>query len=125
MLCIATSGTLLALATSSFTLSWTHSVERTEWRETWRIAGDRLQLIEAIVEGPGAGIALTDGAVMTAGGWVYKPAVPPLPRLVLAASGATLSGWRLCAAGECHDLGTVAGTPVELWAAAACRLQAP
>ena len=31
MLCIAAAGIITALATPSFTLSWTHSVERTQW----------------------------------------------------------------------------------------------
>ena len=26
------------LAAATFTLSWTHSVEKTRWEETWRIA---------------------------------------------------------------------------------------
>jgi hypothetical protein len=108
------------LATTAFTLSWTHSVEHTEWRETWRIADDRLQLVEASVEGPGAGIDVPDGARMTGTGWVYAPTLAPLPRLVLAASGMTPSGWRLCALGQCHDLGTTATAPITLWPAPEC-----
>jgi hypothetical protein len=118
MLCIMAGGRILALATTVFTLSWTHSVERIEWRESWRIVGDRLHLVEATVEGPGAGIALPGGARMTPQGWVFKPALPPLRRLVLAASGTTLSGWTLCTDSECHELGSTVGKPIELWAAA-------
>ncbi len=120
MLCIATAGNLLALAATTFTLSWTHSVEHTQWRETWRIAGDRLQLTEASVEGPGAGIDIPADARMTPKGWIYHPALPPQPRLSLAASGMTPSGWTLCADGECHELGAKPGDDVELWAAAEC-----
>ena len=121
MLCIATGGTILALATTIFTLSWTHSVERTDWRESWRIIGDRLQLVEASVEGPGAGIALPEGAEMTPEGWVFTPELPPLPRLVLAASGMTQSGWTLCTGRACAELGTAPGPPIEIWAAPVCR----
>jgi hypothetical protein len=121
MLCIATGGNILALATTTFALSWTHSVERTDWRESWRIIGDRLQLVEASVEGPGAGIALPAGAEMTPRGWVFTPELPPLPRLVLAASGMTHSGWTLCAGSACRELGTAAGRPIEIWAAPICK----
>ena len=36
------------------------------------------------------------------GWWVWQPTAPPA-ELVLAASGATGGGWRLCAAGGCRD----------------------
>lgn len=124
MLCIASFGNLLALATTSFTLSWTHSVEHTEWRETWQVAGNQLQLTEARVEGPGAGIDVPGAARMTPTGWVYKPTLPPQFRLLLAASGMTPSGWTLCASGECRELGTRSGGPIEIWAAATCSSEA-
>ena len=120
MLCIATAGNLLALAATTFTLSWTHSVERTEWRESWQIAGDRLQLVEASVEGPGAGIDVPEGARMTPAGWIYRPTLPPQPRLLLAASGMTPSAWTLCTPDQCHDLGATASAPITLWAAPDC-----
>jgi hypothetical protein len=123
-LCILAGGKLLSLAATAFTLSWTHSVEHTIWSETWRVAGDRLQVVEARVEGAGAGISLPDGAQMTPTGWIYQPDLPPLRRLVLAASGTTPSGWSLCAAETCHELGAEAGAPVEIWAAPLCRLPA-
>lgn len=121
MLCVAAGGKLLALAATTFTLSWTHSVERTTWFEAWRVTGDRLQVVTARVEGPGAGIALPEGATMTPTGWVYRPDLPPLPRLVLAASGTTPSGWRLCALGSCRVLGATAAAPIEIWAAPLCK----
>ena len=125
MLCIASAGHLLALAATTFTLSWTHSVEHTRWRETWRLADDHLQLTEAMVEGPGAGIVIPDNAVMTPTGWLYHPTLPLQPRLLLAASGMTPSGWTLCASDECHELGARAGEEVELWAAATCEMEPP
>lgn len=120
MLCIATAGNLLALAATTFTLSWTHSVERTEWRESWQIAGDRLQLVEASVEGPGAGIDVPEGARMTPTGWIYRPTLPPQPRLLLAASGMTPSAWTLCTPDLCHDLGATPSAPITLWSAPDC-----
>jgi hypothetical protein len=46
-----------------------------------------------------------DGARRQDGWWVWEPHVPPLPELVLAASGATVSGWTLCDAGGCREFG--------------------
>lgn len=116
-LCIATGGTVIALAASSFTLSWIHSVERTRWDESWRVEAGRLAVVEARVRGAGAGIDLPDDAERTADGWRYRPRLAPIPRLLLAASGATPSGWTLCAAGECLELAAEPGDPVAIWAA--------
>ncbi len=120
MLCIAAGGNIMAIAATAFTLSWTHSVERTQWHESWRIIEGHLQVVEAMVEGPGAGIAVPQGAQMTPNGWVYKPELPPLPRLMLAASGMTPSAWTLCTRDLCHELGAASGDPVAIWPAPAC-----
>lgn len=125
-LCLATAALAVSLAIDSFTLAWTHSVERTEWRETWRIDGAELVLDEARVRGSGAGMEPPEGAVLVDGWWVYRPPLR-VPALHLAVSGATGSGWRLCSHGECHDLErwlTLAGRRPELLrlsAAARCR----
>jgi len=121
MLCIATAGAIVSLAASSFTLSWTHSVERTEWREHWVVGQGALHLVEASVQGSGAGIAVPPDARLEAGRWRYKPAIPPLPELVLAASGMTTSPWQLCVpGGECHMLGEEPGQDTRLWVAEVC-----
>ena len=39
------------LAVAAFTLSWTHSVERTRWEEDWTIGPAGLQIVEARVQG--------------------------------------------------------------------------
>lgn len=119
-LCIASAGSMMTLLAASFSLSWTHSVEKTTWIEHWRVVGDRLALISASVEGSGAGIDLPPDAVWEGGRWTYRPSLAPLRRLDLAASGATLSGWQLCANGDCHELGAKAGEPVSIWAAEVC-----
>jgi hypothetical protein len=103
-LCLATTAVAVSLAVDAFTLSWTHSVERTEWREHWRIERATLVLEEARVRGSGAGMEPPEGAVLRDGWWVYR-ATRRLPALHLAASGATGSGWQLCPAnGACLDL---------------------
>jgi hypothetical protein len=96
-----------------FTLSWTHSVERVTWRETWAVEAGALRLTGAAVRGSGAGMEPGPGAVLQEGWWVW-PAALSVPELVLAASGQTGAGWTLCAAGRCHALGSTPGAPLRL-----------
>lgn len=111
--CATVGGSLMLVASSAFTLSWTHSVERTGWRESWVVAGDALRLTEARVRGSGAGMDPGDGARLVDGWWVWTPTLAPVPSLVLAASGATGGGWTLCdEAWRCVELGAAAGRPV-------------
>lgn len=110
--CLLAGGVALAVS-GGFTLGWTHSVERSEWRETWRVSEDRLHLVEARVRGSGAGMEPGDGAVLRDGWWVWQPDVS-VPDLALAASGATGGGWRLCSDAGCREIGAAAGAPVVL-----------
>lgn len=81
-----------------FTLAWTHSVVRTEWREHWRMQGTELVFTEGRVRGSGAGMDPPEGGVLEDGWWVYRRTGAKalrVPSLHLAVSGATGSGWRL------------------------------
>lgn len=83
---VAASALVAVLPASVFTLGWTHSVERTVWRETWRVAGDGLVLEDAEVSGSGAGMEPPNGARLRDGAWHYRPALPLLQSLRLAHS---------------------------------------
>ncbi len=104
--CLALAQAVVAvLPTDAFTLLWTHSVERTEWREEWRIDDGRLRVVAATVAGSGAGMEPPPGAVLVDNAWHYVPAVPPMTRLRLANSQSggelpALLGRSLSAAGE-------------------------
>ena len=113
--CLMAGAMALALANGgTFTLEWTHSVERESWRETWQVTGDdRLQLTGAAVKGSGAGMEPGPGGHFEDGWWVWVPDLPPVPRLTLAASGETPSAWTLCAA-ECVELGATSGAPIQV-----------
>jgi hypothetical protein len=113
-LCIIAAGKTVTLAVAAFTLSWTHSVERTRWQEDWAITPAGLQIVEARVKGSGAGMEPAVGAVLRDGWWVYSPKLPPQQTLMLAASGATGEGWTLCTAQDCRSIGATAGAPAEL-----------
>lgn len=118
-LCLAVAGAAasLMLPIDGFTLSWTHSVEKVEWQETWRIAAGRLELVAARVRGSGAGMEPPDDARWEAGWWVYRPDLAPLERLVLAHSSFT-ADYTLCAGGTCWPLSALVPgeAPVELHA---------
>lgn len=116
-LCILTAGKIVTLAVSAFTLSWTHTVERTQWWEQWQVFDGGLKVTQARVQGSGAGIEPPEDATYTGDGWLYEPAVPPVEHLVLAASGAGHSAWRLCADNQCLTLGAQSSDPIKLWSA--------
>lgn len=114
MSCLLIWTVALSLSGDSFTLEWTHSVERIEWREEWAVTDEGLRLLQAAVKGSGAGMEPGADAVLRNGWWVWAPDLPPQPELRLAASGATPSAWTLCTAEHCHEIGAAPGEPVLL-----------
>lgn len=110
-ICLLAGGKTIVFAAAAFTLSWTHSVEKTRWEEHWQVTPAGLRVVEARVRGSGAGMDPPEGSVFRDGWWIYRPTVAPLDRLVLAASGATGEGWTLCAEGRCAVVGSRAADP--------------
>lgn len=102
-LCLAAGAIAVAIAADAFTLSWTHSVERIEWQEDWRVTAAGLVIEEARVKGHGAGMEPPAGSVNSGGWWRYRPALGPLGEVTLARSDA-VADWRLCVAGACRPL---------------------
>lgn len=113
-LCILAAGKTTVLAVSAFTLSWTHSIEKTRWQERWLVKPAGLEVVEARVKGSGAGMEPPEGAVLEDGWWTYRPKAGRLSTVRLAASGATGAGWTLCAQDVCLELGAEAGGTIEL-----------
>ena len=110
-LCLATAGVVKSLAVASFMLSWTHSVEKSEWQEDWRVTPQGLEIVEARVKGSGAGMEPSPDAVLKDGWFRWKPQLPALPEVALGNSG--LAGeWRLCTGGKCQDLSAILGRPL-------------
>jgi hypothetical protein len=111
--CILVAGVIRATVPSpEFTLAWEHSVEKTRWEERYRIEGDKLALVEASVAGSGAGMEPAPGARFANGRWSWRPALPPLPVLRLAASHYALD-YELCWGGRCSRLGSLLGSAVQ------------
>lgn len=103
-LCLLAAGAIaFVVPADSFELRWTHSVERTVWRERWRVADETLALIEADVAGSGAGVDPPEGAWLEGGVWRYRPSLPPLARVTLPASEYT-ADYTLCWSGTCARL---------------------
>ena len=124
--CLFVAGALRAtLPASEFTIAWHHSVERTRWEERYRIDGTRLRLIEARIQGSGAGMDPPPDARLRGGWWIWQPTLPPLAALRLTLSPFTRD-YDLCARDRCRALRDVVGgapetTVVEVRACEAIR----
>ena len=108
-LCLTLGAKTVSLDTTQFTLAWTHSVEKTEWEEDYVLRDGHIVVVEARIEGTGAGMEPPPDAVLRTGKWHYVPALPPLEELRLTISPYT-ADYRLCWAGSCHPLHTLLDT---------------
>jgi len=102
-LCLAAGTVAAVLAVESFTLAWTHSIEKTRWEEDWRVAGSALVVGAARIRASGAGMEPPPGAVLENGVWHYRPALPPQEQLRLTHSPYA-AGYELCIEGSCKPL---------------------
>ena len=113
MLCLAGAGIVVRIATAAFTLSWSHTIEHTQWQERWLVRPHALHLETASVQGSGAGMDPGPGAVLNQGSWTWHPRLD-IPELVLR--GAKEAGeWTLCTDSGCQPLGAhIPADPVRL-----------
>lgn len=103
-LCLLAGGVMVRLGVETATLAWTHSVQRILWEEDWRATPAGLVLDQARVRGTGAGMEPPPEAHLRDGVWSWRPALEPLPRVVLRRSGAT-ADWRICIDAACRAVG--------------------
>ena len=125
-LCLAAAGIAVEIASSTFTLSWTHTVQKTVWEEEWSVQSDRLVLRRARVEGSGAGMEPPPQARREGRFYVWNPEEAQ-PEIVLRREPHA-ADWNLCAAGRCDTLGGWLGMdadPVTLSPAGTCSPKAP
>jgi hypothetical protein len=110
-LCFISAGVTKTLALAAFTLVWTHSIEKIDWQEDWRVTPRGLELVQARVKGSGAGMEPPPEARLVDGWFQWQPKRPPMHEVVLGNSG--LAGeWRLCTAGRCRTLSEIVGHPI-------------
>jgi len=111
-LCVLIAGKSAAcIAGLLFSLSWTHSIEKTQWIEHWQVESGQLVLRETFVKGSGAGIDPAPNAILENSWYRWKPLQPvALESLSLANSELTPDNWMLCAidsatraVGDCID----------------------
>ena len=120
---MAAAGLAVGIAVSDFSLSWTHTIEKTEWQENWRIADGRLLLVAARVQGSGAGMEPPPEARREGNFYVWTLSLPPQAQVILRRAPEA-GDWRLCAAGRCAPLGDWLGgdaDPVTLSATENCQ----
>jgi hypothetical protein len=110
-LCLASAGVVKTLWVAAFTLVWTHSIEKVDWQEDWRITPQGLQLEQARVKGSGAGMEPPPEARLVGGWFQWQPTRAPMPEVVLGNSGAA-GEWRLCHDGNCQTLSEILGHSV-------------
>jgi hypothetical protein len=110
-LCLISAGVTKTLAVAAFTLVWTHSIEKIDWRENWRVTAQGLELVEARVKGSGAGMEPPPEARLVDDWFVWQPHRAPMPEVVLGNSG-TAGEWRLCTNGRCSTLSQILGHDV-------------
>jgi hypothetical protein len=103
-ICLAAGVLAASLPLSSFTLAWTHSIEKIRWEEDYRVVGNTLVLEEARIRGSGAGMEPPSDARLDENGvWHYRPTLAPLERLRLTQSPYT-AGYEICGGGACRPL---------------------
>ena len=110
-LCLANAGVVKTLAVAAFTLVWTHSIEKTEWQEDWRVTANQLELVQARVKGSGAGMEPPADARLVGGWFQWQAKRAPIPEVLLGNSGAA-GEWQLCSDGNCRTLSEIFGHPV-------------
>ena len=110
-LCLASAGIVKMLQVAAFTLAWTHSIEKVEWQEDWRVTPQGLELSQARVKGSGAGMEPPPEALLVDGWFQWQPKRAAMPEVVLGNSGAA-GEWRLCSGGNCRTLSEIFGHPV-------------
>jgi hypothetical protein len=110
-LCLASAGAVKMLSIAAFTLAWTHSIEKIDWEEDWRVTESGLELVQARIKGSGAGMQPPPQARLVHGWFQWQPQRSAIPEVVLGNSGAA-GEWRLCHDGNCRTLSEILGHPV-------------
>lgn len=98
------------IAAETFTLAWTHSIEKQRWEEDYAVlpgataeSPPRLHASAARVRGSAAGMEPPEGARLVDAWFVYKPAIVHPAELRLTRSEFT-PDYELCVRGTCHPL---------------------
>ncbi|MEN9765959.1 MAG: hypothetical protein RL397_1914 [Pseudomonadota bacterium] len=112
------------LVASTFTLAWTHSIEKQRWEEDYAPAAAEdgsnslwLRPLAARIKGSGAGMEPPDDSRLVNGWFVYRPTTAPLRSLRLTRSFFT-DDYSLCIDNRCVSMATILpsdGQTTRLW----------
>jgi hypothetical protein len=105
-LCLAAGSALVTMQLSSFTLAWTHSIEKVRWEEDYQVAGQVLLARTARIKGSAAGMEPPAGAKLKDGWWQYQPQQREHKELRLTRSPYA-ADYEVCSAGRCRSLQTI------------------
>lgn len=104
--CLLAAGALIHLHVASFTLAWTHSVEKIRWEEDYRAAPGGIMVTQDRLQGTGAGMEPPPDATFDGKWFRYRPTLPPQKRVILRRSGMTVGDWQVCIKGQCRAMGS-------------------
>ena len=104
-LCLMAGTLRVEVPVQQFTLRWQHSIEKVDWEEDYRIAGEWLFLGSARVRGSGAGMEPPPGSYYAKGIWHYRPS-PEMrwTRQLLLTRSEFAGDYELCLNGACQPL---------------------
>jgi hypothetical protein len=114
-LCVLAGTKVATFAVSIFTLTWLHSVEKTEWQEDWKIINSKLKIVEARVKGSGAGMEPPENSKLVKGWYVYRHKVTAKDEILLATSETNIKNWSICYNGKCQELPKNENKPLKLY----------
>lgn len=117
------------IASHSFTLAWTHSIEKIRWEEDYTISLDtqgQPVIIpgKARIKGSGAGMDPPADATHLGNGWYqYQPHTAPLKVLRLTRSPYT-ADYDWCMNGKCQELKALMPTDGDVTLLEPCQMPA-
>ncbi|MEP7208224.1 MAG: DUF1850 domain-containing protein [Casimicrobiaceae bacterium] len=112
VLCVLVAGAVRAtLPGDAMTVSWTHSVQRTQWEEHYRLSEGGIVLEQARVQGSGAGMEAGEHAVRRDGWWTWQP---QLRLYAVTLTRSSYAGdYTICSAAGCTTLAQLTGPTAE------------
>ena len=111
-LCLASAGVVKALSIAAFTLAWTHSIEKIEWQEDWRVTPQGLELAQARVKGSGAGMEPPPEARLVDGWFQWQPERRGRCRKWCSPIPAPPANGGCAMDGNCRTLSEIFGHPI-------------
>ncbi len=105
-LCLYAGAAIVRLGVTALTLAWTHSVEKTQWEEDWRLTPYGLVIAESRIEGTGAGMEPPPHARFDGRWYRWHPKAEPVPQATFRRSGMA-GDWTVCREKRCDPMGTL------------------